>query len=262
MLLIDGKIHESQELPIILFGPNKPLAYVLNPKAACTLALHFVFFVNHDYRYFDEGLIHTSPTAFLRLKGPELDARVLNAFYRLAPETFSIVRDPLQRFISGFLSKVLSNDDHAYVPFRDMLTSLHGIDLSPEADAARSCLAFAKWIVSHDNQKLLDPHFRPQHFNLAVGSRFRVSTILRLEDRAAVLSYFSRWIGAEKAKWFLSFRFNEHKKYKGYKGSAIVTDELKVLARRIYAKDYELFYDASAASDSDWNNSALDRRAG
>ena len=239
MLRADGKHYEAQELPTLLFGQKKPLSYVLNPKAACTLALNFVFFLNYGYRYFDPIQIHYSRLALLQLNNSTLDPRAVNTFCQLSPESFSIVRDPLQRFVSGFLSKVLSDEDPYYRAYRDMLTSVHGIDLSPEADSARSCLAFANWIASHADQQDIDRHFRPQFLNLRIGSRFVVDTILRLEDRGAILAFFSRWIGAEKAKWFLSLQFNAHTKYAK---DDVITDELKMLVQKIYAKDYELFY--------------------
>ena len=239
MLLIDGKIYESQELPTIYFGRNRPLSYVLNPKAACTLALNFVFYVNHNYRYFDHFRIHGSELALLKLRGPELDAQALSIYYRLSPKSFTIVRDPLQRFVSAFLGKIFTDDDPDYYLPRDYLTSVYDIDLSPEADPAQSCLAFAKWLAMQPDPRQFDRHFKPQYLNLMVDSRFTVDTILRLEDRDALLAFFTRWIGAEKAKWFLSFRFNEQTKYKS---DEVITDELEDIVRKIYARDYELFY--------------------
>lgn len=238
MLVIDGKVYESQRLPTIYFGPRRPLSYVLNPKAACTLALHFLFYVNHGYRYFDLARIHFSNTALFRLQGAELDARVLDLYFRLAPERFAFVRDPLRRFVSGFHEKILVGGDPGYLQLRDTLTSLHGVDLSPEADPARSCLAFAKWLAAQDNLMQFDAHFRPQHLNLATGSRFTVDTILRLEDKEKVLVFFARWIGEEKARWFLTLNFN----IQTYALDDFVSDELATLVRGIYAEDYRLFY--------------------
>lgn len=238
MLLIDGKVYEWQDLPIILFGARRPLAYVLNAKAACTLALHFLFYVNHNYRYFDVAQIHASRNAFLQLHGTELDARALNAYYRLSPEVFTIVRDPLRRFVSAFYEKILIGGDPGYNALRDLLTSVHNIDLSPEADRAQSCLSFAKWLASLKDQGQIDAHFRPQHINLRMGSRFAIDTILRLEDRDALAAYFTKWIGEEKAKWFLTLNFN----VQSYKIDEFVTDELKDVVLRIYAQDYKYFY--------------------
>ena len=42
-----------------------------------------------------------------------------------------------------------------------------------------------------------------------MGSRFKVDTIIRLEDQDALLAFYAKWVGEEKAKWFLDFRFNE-----------------------------------------------------
>jgi hypothetical protein len=239
MLVVEGRSYEFQPLPLVFFGRQKPLAYIVNPKAASTASHNFIFYANHGYRYFDAGRLWDSRVATLRIGGTEFLPEVLDLFLKLKPECFSIVRDPLRRFISAFLSKVFTPDDPSYHAFREALTSLCDLDLSPEADPARSCLAFAKWVAAHENIGDLDAHFRPQHFNLAVGSRFKLDTILRLEDQDMLHGFFSKWIGEEKARWFLSLRFNEQARYKP---SDCMSDELGSLVCQIYAKDYELFY--------------------
>jgi hypothetical protein len=238
MLFVDGEIHQGQELGTIFFGAVKPLAYVLNPKAACTLLLHFLFFANHNYRYFDVARIHSSRTALFRLEGAELDARVLQRYYALSPESFTVVRDPLRRFVSAFNEKILQGYDSDYLELRDAVTSHFNVDLSPEADPARSCLAFAHWAASDSRLLTADLHFRPQSRNIKAGSRFRIDTVLRLEDREAVLAFFSRWIGPEKARWFTTLDFNVQK----YSVDDFISDELRDVVRHLYAEDYERFY--------------------
>lgn len=238
MLHIDGQTYEAQELPTILFGARQPLAYVLNPKAACTLALHFLFYANHNYRFFDVSRIHFSRTALFRLRGPELDPQVLRRYYALSPERFTFVRDPLRRFVSGFQDKILLGSDPDYLEIREILTSHHDVDLSPEAIPAKSCLAFARWMALDNTLLLNDPHFRPQSHNLKAGSRFALDTVLRLENREGVLAFFSRWIGVEKAQWFMSLNFNVQK----YSINDFVTDELREIVHQLYADDYNRFY--------------------
>jgi Sulfotransferase family len=239
MLLVDGKLYEFQPLPTIFFGDQKPLAYVLNPKVASTLTLNFIFYVNHGYRYFDPSQIYHSPHALSGLAGVELHPEMLNRYLQMAPECFSIVRDPLKRFVSAFLSKVFTRADPVYHKFRDRLTSLHGIDLSPEADPKQSCLALAQWLDEQEDPRQIDAHFRPQYLNLAVGGRFTVDTIIRLEDQDKLLAFYAKWVGEQKARWFLDFRFNEQTQHKA---DDFMSDELAALVRKIYAKDYELFY--------------------
>lgn len=239
MLVVDGKVYEFQPLPLIFFGRKKPLAYIVNPKAASTASHNFIFYANHGYRYFDAYRLWDSRVATLRIGGTEFLPEVLDLFLDLKPECFSIVRDPLRRFISAFLSKVFTTDDPTYHAFREALTSLGDLDLSPEADPASSCLQFAHWVAGQERIHDLDAHFRPQHFNLAIGSRFNVDTILRLEERDVLHAYFAKWIGEDKSRWFLSLGFNEQTRYKA---SDCMSDELKSLVGKIYAKDYELFY--------------------
>ncbi len=52
-------------------------------------------------------------------------------------------------------------------------------------------------------------------------------------------AYFAKWVGAEKADAFLSLRLNEAIKYSH---DEVTSDELEDLVRKIYARDYELFY--------------------
>ena len=240
MLLIDGQVYESQILPAIFFGKNKPLSYVLNPKVASTLVLNFMFFLNHGYRFFEPYRIYFSQ-GLLRLEGPELDPAALNTFFKLEPKSFSIVRDPLRRFVSAFMSKIYSGEDPNYFSLRDQLTSQHGIDLSPEANIANSCLRFARWIAAQ-NRKTMDTHFRPQYLNLGADSRFAVDTVLRLEDPDAIIAFFSTWVAADKAKWLFSLRLNQQK----LSSDGVITDELKDIVHTLYARDYELFYPQQA----------------
>lgn len=235
---LKGVGYEPHEIPIVYFGRQKPLAYVHNAKAACTSALNFLFFSNHGYAYFKPGLIHFSKFAFVCM-GSKFDPAVANAFNQLAPETFSIVRDPLQRFISGFISKIISHEDANYNDLRDLITSLHGIDLSADADPAQTCLAFARMIDSQRDRKLIERHFRPQYLNLGLDGRFRPDTILRLEDREAVCTFFSRWMGCDKAQRLLSQKLGAESAYSKDK---FMSNELVALVRKIYARDYELFY--------------------
>jgi hypothetical protein len=239
MLLIDGKLYEFQPLPTIFFGSQKPLAYVLNPKVASTVSHNFIFYVNHGYRYFDPYQLWHSPIGVLGLGGTEIRPDALALFLRFKPETYSIVRDPYRRFISAFLSKVFTDEDPAYLSFRDQLTSLQGIDLSPEADPAQSCLAFAKWLARQEMLHDIDSHFRPQYLNLGSDTRFSVDTILRIEDPEALHAFHAKWVGEEKAKWFLSLRFNQQTKFKP---EECMSDELEAVVRQVFARDYELYY--------------------
>jgi len=235
---LNGLAYEPHEIPVIFFGQQKRLAYVHNAKAACTFALNFLFFSNHGYMYIDPDQIHASRFAFIRL-GPEFGADKVNAFNVLAPETFSIVREPLQRFISGFISKIFSKYDPKYFELRDLVTSAHGVDLSAEADPAQSCLAFAKLIDAQKDAKQVERHFRPQYLNLEMDGRFQTNTVLRLEDRAAVVAFLSKWTNPEKAQWLLSQQFGAMPEYSKDK---FMSDELISLVHKIYARDYELFY--------------------
>jgi len=236
---LNGVDYVSHEIPVVFFGLKQPLAYVHNAKGACTSALNFLFYSNHAYMYFDPPAIHASNFAFVRL-GPEFPPDRVKAFNDRAPATFSFVRDPLQRFVSAFISKMFSQDDQNYRELRDLVTSVHGVDLSAQANRGRSCLAFAKLIAAQADVKQVDRHFRPQYLNLGYDGRFQVDRVLRLEDREAVLAFVSNWIGRDKAQWFLAQKFGAAPEFSK---NDFISDELIDVVRSTYARDYELFYD-------------------
>jgi hypothetical protein len=72
-----------------------------------------------------------------------------------------------------------------------------------------------------------------------MGGRFTLDTILRIEDQDALHAFYAKWVGEEKAKWFLALRLNEQTQYKA---EDCMSDELRDIVRQVYAKDYELFY--------------------
>jgi hypothetical protein len=235
---LNGVDYSPHELPVVFFGLKAPLAYVHNAKGACTSALNFLFHANHGYMYVDPPAIHVSNFAFVRL-GPDFPPDRVKAFNDRAPETFSFVRDPLQRFVSAFISKIFSQGDQNYREMRDLVTSVHGIDLSAQANPARSCLAFAKLIAAQADVKQIDRHFRPQFLNLGCDGRFRVGKILRLEERDAMLAFIANWIGRDKAQWFLEQKFGAAP---AFSKRDFISDELVDVVRSTYARDYELFY--------------------
>lgn len=237
---IRGTAHSSSDLPTIYFGRRLRLAYVLNAKAASTFCLNTLFFCNQGYAYFDPAQIHFSRHAFIGIE-PDCNPEHAAAFNALAPETFSIVREPVRRFISAFVSKLFTKDDPHYGELRDQLTSLYGLDLSAGANPAKSCLAFARIVEAQQSPDQIERHFRQQYFNLGLHKGFRPDTILRLDDRRSVIDFFSCWTSRDKAEWLLGQRFGAAP---GYRNDEFTSEELVRLLETLYARDYEVFESA------------------
>jgi hypothetical protein len=237
---IRGVAYSSSDLPTIYFGRRLRLAYVLNAKAASTFCLNALFFCNQGYAYFDPAQIHFSRYAFNGIE-PECNPDHAAAFNTLAPETFSIVREPLRRFVSAFVSKLFTRDDPNYSELRDQLTSLYGLDLSAGANPAKSCLAFARIVEAQQAPEQIERHFRQQYFNLGLQKGFRPDTILRLDHARSVIDFFSRWTTRDKAEWLLGQRFGA---VPDYRNDEFVSEELVRLVRKLYAADYEVFESA------------------
>lgn len=248
LTMIDGRKYIEAidgPAPAILYGNEARLAYVLNPKAACTFAKNALFWANHNYAYINPIALHYSRYAFWKLGGEARDSdsdAALRVFEALQPKVFSFVRDPLKRLMSGFNSKLLSTSDPVFDEFRDNLTCRGGIDLSPTCVKRDAILRFSHWLYGYrDRPYSIDKHFRPQIYNLFIGgqddkSLYEIDSIIRLED-------------IDKMEVFASIHFpglDRHREL--YNASDdlrhedLMSDELKAVVAEIYKEDYAAFH--------------------
>jgi hypothetical protein len=241
-------------LPQIFFGDAPKIALVNNPKAGCTMAKNFLFRMEHGYYYLNFPAIHASRNALRSIRWPVPKAAksgLLAMFgsapghpsYRVYadynPELFAFVRNPLDRFISGFISKIVRRGDKNYSGLRDTLTCHHGVDLGVTADYKRSILKYADWLEKQD-MKLVDPHFRAQHFNLGQHLGLAIPNIVSLGNKPAVSEFIGRHIGKEGAAEFLSQKFNDTSET--YPKDMFMSDELKARVKQIFAHDYRTYF--------------------
>ncbi|MES1179917.1 MAG: sulfotransferase family 2 domain-containing protein, partial [Hyphomicrobium sp.] len=132
----------------------------------------------------------------------------------------SCVRNPFTRSLSAYLDKVRTPGARPYSEFRNKRVR----NFEDHLRALQDC-----------NPKLLNPHFRPQHFNLDYP-RIAYDAIFYLENPEAIERFVSRICGTFKME-----RYAPHSRGAAELLLAHYNERALRLVRELYARDFELF---------------------
>lgn len=255
------KIKNDSLLPRICYGDSDPLVYVVNQKAGCTLAKHFIYRINngyfHDggqqihkavlvglqYKIWGKHLIAGNPTVWDRITGRnkrERDRwiRRHQRFLDRNPPVFSIVRNPVDRLISGFVDKILVKRD-GFQHIHDHLSKNLGLDIDNPEHLPQAAIGFTKLLEARGFD-IIDRHFRPQTMNLGRDIGLKIHTIIKLDDKETLRAFFASYIGEEDADLLLARRFNTTSER--YPKKLFMCDELTATVKRVFASDYEAYF--------------------
>lgn len=189
----------------IKYQPLKNLAYLHNPKVACSTIKNSMLFGKvenvHEQYIFPQ---FNNPSATL----------------------FSVVRNPYTRIVSAYLDKVGPGKDHwVWLPF----CRKHNID--PESEL--SFKNFLEILDSDDSKEDMDHHFRPQYLNLFHGI-VTPSFIGYVEEMSKVEEFLA-------AHGLEMLNRAPHKTKSGEKKDSLLSPECIDLIESIYSKDFEVY---------------------
>lgn len=122
----------------IKYQPKNNIAYLLNPKVACTT-------IQNSLLNGGVGNVH--------------DINNFPLYNNAAVPIFTIVRNPFDRAVSAYLDKVVSQKD--LVVWKNFLTSMN-----KEVDYNISFEEYLDILSEHPNLAKADKHFRPQTHNM------------------------------------------------------------------------------------------------
>ena len=138
--------------------PEHNVVYIRNNKAACstiTLWLHRLHTGDHDFSpkniHAEDGLPRPREITW-----PKVIEMLSGGAYR-----FTFVRDPIKRVMSAYTDKLVRQRR-----WRPQIQKILGLPEDPQ-----SPVTFDQFIdaLEAEDDLHLDPHFRPQHFNLMHG---------------------------------------------------------------------------------------------
>lgn len=209
-----------------VFGlPDHGIVYVKNPKVACSTLLLWMDRMQSGEHDFSPTNVHTEnrlPTAH-DIGRKRLARMISGGAFR-----FSFVRDPLTRFHSVYVDKMVRTR-----PFRTQVQEALGQE--PDLNRKVTIDEFVAALERQDPVSEMDPHWRPQHVNLMLPL-VTYDHIGRLETFDDDLELIRKAAGLPHVP-------HEVRNVRGRLKESVLADrpDLEERVRAIYAEDFELF---------------------
>ncbi|MDZ5623106.1 sulfotransferase family protein [Nocardioides sp. HM23] len=219
------------------FFPHRPLAYhihalpehgivyVKNPKAACSTVLLWMDRLHTGDHDFNPGNVHKdNRLPKVSSIGRRRVARMLSG----GAYSFTFVRDPLRRFQSAYLDKIVGSTG-----WRAEIQAALGEE--PDEERPVSLDDFVTALERQDPVREMNPHWRPQHINV-MASLIRYDHIGRIETFAADLETIREAAGLPAVPVAA-------RNVTGTRRVDLLADrpDLEERVRAIYADDFEIF---------------------
>ncbi len=229
---------EWSSLPVtrVLFTTSRyPLFYMAITKCGCTFMKNLLWSMEHGRPHPDPDSIHQHEDEIPRALSQTV------AEIRDSPHAFTILRDPVDRFLSFYFDKIWGDGPQTFGHIRSMLAEEEGVDLSRDLDAAghrANCLALIGWLdrnLRGETDRRSNPHWRPQASRLHYARQLSLTRLtldgldwqlpLLLEPLVPDIAERMAAVGARNAS------------YRPVARADVVDDALKAEVDRVYAAD-------------------------
>ena len=227
-------LFQSRLNSCFIFADDLPLNYVLSAKSGCSTIL------THMWRGLDqtrgvttfEGDPHAGwPWGRIWESTPD----EIEAIARRT--TFTVVRNPFARALSGYLSKVGERKDDDLFIWNDFSRrfGLHP-DARPSFDEYLE-------LIEREPPEMMDVHWSPQYLSL-LQPVARIDKVFYLEDQQPLAQFLQPYFSHELKRSGFGFRDARSRLERFYTPQAIER------VQRIYALDFETFgYDTALNAD-------------
>lgn len=154
--------------------------YLVIPKCGCTFVKNFLWKLDH------QGDSHPNPK---RVHDSDADFARASFFghsresVRLSNYAFTVLRNPVERFLSLYFDKVIGDGYRRFVPLRETL--VRDFDLDPTASDVtghrRNCVILIDWISENlkgNTTMVRDPHWTPLSWRYEIIKEFDLKLLL------------------------------------------------------------------------------------
>ena len=167
---------ELMKLSKRLFAVDNPrIYYLVIPKCGCTYVKNVLWRISRDQFFPNQRRIHDVDALFLRAPDVESDPDRI----RSASHAFTVVRNPIDRFLSLYFDKIVGAGRENYVPLYKTLTERRGLIGDPVSlqDHQFNLECLADWIGENLSSMVdLAPeaHWTPQSYRANIMSSFNL----------------------------------------------------------------------------------------
>lgn len=229
---------------VFLTTDRFPIFYLQITKCGCTFLRNLLYFLDHDVQHPDAARIHSHDDEFVKA------ALVPLWIMRKSPYVFTVIRNPVDRFLSLYFDKIANLSNPFDRGLRERVIENAGLVISEDTDLAGhqdNCLRTLHWLernLSGETSGKANAHWRRQSARIkrAAGIDLRYLTLDGLSwQLPIILSPIIRDIADRMAA--ISSRNQSPKPYSRVE---ILTPEIEQSVQHIYRQDAELFERVSA----------------
>lgn len=237
----EGEPHSAE-----LFTTRRyPLYYLSITKCGCTYLQNLVYYLDHDRLHHDPDHIHDYRGDLVRA------GAVADDDIRASKHGFTVVRDPVERFLSLYFDKIWNDKAEDFASVREMLVRDEGIVTGAAAsldDHRENCARFIDWVDRNLNKKTDIPtnrHWLRQNWRLRYARMFRLHA-LTLDGLDWQLPRFLGDLVADIDAQMKAVKVR-NTAFRPYTTDEVLTDETRARINLLYAND-RATYDSTAAA--------------
>lgn len=215
-----------------------PIRYLFIPKCGCTFVKNLIWRLDHGQAFHNPKRIHDVMEDFARASALGLTQEAIRA----EEHAFTILRNPVDRFLSLYFDKVVGSGWTKYVPLR---ATLQKYGLNVEARTAeehrRNCQIMIEWLevnLSGENDLPKEAHWTPQWYRTDImkGFDLKLLTLTNLDARMELLlGDIVPDIGPILAEMERYATNSKDKK------DAVLDQKVKNRINQVYKRDREIF---------------------
>lgn len=169
----------------------RDVMYLVIPKCGCTFVKNFLWRLDYDgVQHPNPQRVHDSDADFARASQFDHTRETV----RSSEYAFTVLRNPIERFLSLYFDKVIGDGYKRFVPLRSTLQE--NADFNPNAldveSHRRNCVILIDWIEQNlkGNTSLAkDPHWTPISWRNDLMKEFNLKLLMifNLESKMEVL---------------------------------------------------------------------------
>ena len=237
---------DSSELP----APDKisrrlfvvdglPIRYLVIPKCGCTYVKNVLWRLQHGQSHRAPIRVHDDDVQFTRASDLGLaPADISNEEY-----AFTVIRKPIDRFLSLYFDKVVGPGCMNYVPLAATLEAKRGLHIDPQSieEHRKNIAILIDWLgdnMANDIDLPKEAHWTPQMYRKNIMKKCNLKLLL-VEDLTIHLRFLLSGIVPEIDELLDISEKNESPK-KAQKNS-ILTPELRNRINDVYSGDKKLY---------------------
>lgn len=216
-----------------------PIYYMSITKCGSTYLKNLFYALDHDNEHDAANNIHDHADDLIRATGLPF------WMIRRSKYAFTVVRDPVSRFVSLYFDKIYGDGPQNFPELRQEIAGEAGLNLSRGLNAEEhreNCHRFLAWLgknLAGDTDAAINPHWRPQSRRIATVADFRIS-FLTLDGLDWQLPAFLGPVVPDIAEKMARVRTRNKAAYP-VASTQVLDDGLRDRIRALYAEDQALY---------------------